>query len=170
MTVKILATFSIAPENPLKWSGDRLLSFNHRHRGFCRPDNLSTEVEDLEEKLRDGRAFWLGYSEHGDCRWMLSEQATNSWDSRTKAGLLVLAPDSYANLDRASRRAYAEQTLETYTNWCNGDVYDLQIASPCGHCGAETNEGESVCEVYPDSVDAEARELAGSEDFKVIYQ
>lgn len=170
MTVKILATYSEAPEDPLTWWDTvELFSFNRRHLRYRDPNTLEEVVSDLAAQLADGAAFWLGYSEHGNCKWSLSSEVCDSWDSRSHAGLLVLG-DAADGKTLAERRELARGLLETYTNWCNGAVYDLQIETTCDHCGHRTHEGESVSEVYPDSVDAEARELAGSDDYEVIYQ
>ena len=50
-------------ECPSEWGGWTLHSFSAKHASF----KLVEEIEELDAKLQDGRAYVLSYYEHGDC-------------------------------------------------------------------------------------------------------
>lgn len=72
--------------------------------------------------------FELSYYEHGLCRWSLGGRGPNCrWDSVRFAGVLMWdgPKDERAWFDALTqdeKEGQAEGFLETYTDWCNGDV------------------------------------------------
>jgi hypothetical protein len=80
----------------------------------------------------------LGYYEHGLCRWFVSGHAPPGadcpWDGVPFAGVWV--PDKEvleeaAELRGKERKAFmaqrASQVCETYTQWCNGEIYSFLV-------------------------------------------
>lgn len=130
----------------------RLHSFSTRHISYTDPDKLLACNKCGEDKgdhpIRDynGRflcvryegpeGFPLSYFEHGLCRWSLAGEMDGApdfrWDGVRIAGFLeVVVSDS-------ERGWWDEQTpefkvevargfVETYTEWCNGEVYGYTL-------------------------------------------
>ena len=156
------------PENPLGWSDWRLVSFSNRHLSYGDPSeyvgrlNRFGEAEPanigLRRKLQVGTAFWLGYFEHGRCLWHLSgapplgTAGDYQWDGVALAGLLLWeGKPKDLGPDLATRRKYAAGTLQTYTEWCNGDVFcfallddEGEVVDACG--GYFGSDGEHMAQ------------------------
>lgn len=121
----------------------KLYSFSHKHRSFEHPDKFFPDGKPtlaLRNKLRVGLAFVLDYYEHGQCCWSLASNGPSCrWDTARNAGLLVWehSPSVMGAKTREDRAKDAEGFLETYTAWCNGEVYGYSIEEvvtlPCGH-------------------------------------
>ena len=117
--------------NPCDMADDQwqLYSFNRRHVRFKHPSDF--EKKALRLKLDAGLAFWLGYYEHGLCRWTLEgEQPADFWDSTYFAGLLIWEKDEayLGPKDYEGREADARRFLKQYTAWCNGEVYEFHTS------------------------------------------
>mgnify|MGYP001579667606 FL=1 len=141
--VRLMADYS--PENPAtafdgQWS---IYSFNSRHASYADPEKFFPDGKPaigLRRKLAVGTAFLLDYFEHGNCVWSIAGTGPQcQWDNSRNAGLLVWEHPvkEMGAKTRADREKDAAAFLETYTCWCNGEVYGyevLEIATlPCGH-------------------------------------
>ena len=147
-----------------------ILSLNRRHNNFD-----SDGVEDALGNNPD--AVPLSYFEHGLCRWAVAGElpagARCPWDSVPFAG--VWLPDA-ATLASArpyggwTRRQFmrkrARQACEVYTQWCNGDVYGIEITRivTCPCCGEGKEEPVESCWGYYGLEDclAEARAMVAA--------
>jgi hypothetical protein len=108
-------------------------SHSTRHINFKHPDETSEILES------DPDAVALSYFEHGNSLWMVAELPARpgvefQWDGVRFAGIWV--PDqcireSYSGQDGLTRREWmvkqAKGACETYTQWCNGDVYGYNV-------------------------------------------
>lgn len=129
-------------ENPLDWSDWEMHSFSRRHSNFRSPDKFGlipvsaskagTSRIGLRRKLDTGTAFVLSYYEHGLCSWFLQghgEPGTECrWDGALVAGIMIWngkAKDCGKNFEE--RQKHAISVTQTYTDWCNGDVYGFKI-------------------------------------------
>lgn len=153
-------------ESPLEWSEWELHSFNTRHISFKHPDDFGISVNSygevetdqvgLRRKLECDTAFILGYYEHGSCSWFLKgcggPGTECRWDGTQVAGILIWtgkAKDVGNTEDE--RRKHASSICESYTQWCNGEIYQYDIYddddeivdSCCGLYGYEYAEQEA---------------------------
>lgn len=135
--------------NPNDDGSWRLISFNRRHNNYEDPDKffefkdgeLVPRTIGLRRKLDVGTAFLLSYYEHGLCRWSLRHEGPQCrWDTNNCAGLLLWEQPAKELGTKVyqDRAQYARGVLETYTNWCNGQVY----------CFALDNDGPAICGFY----------------------
>ena len=103
-----------------------IYSFNQRHHSFKHPD----ELEDDPDRVA------LSYFEHGNCVWgvqgVMSQMPDFRWDGVEAAGAwypddVIRETAKDAGLEGPARKewmaAQAESACETYTQWCNGEVY-----------------------------------------------
>lgn len=133
-------------------SGWKLYSFSTRHTSFKHPDkffNDDPEIEPTElqkevaEKLKIGHAFLLSYFEHGNCKWSLQGEGPECrWDSVHTAGIVIFDESECGPMGAETvedRAKDAESFLETYTCWCNGEVYGYEVfdVTVCAHCNQE---------------------------------
>lgn len=138
-------------DDPNKSSYWRVHSFNHRHVHFTDPDEQ--DEYEIKKMIESGRAYWLDYSEHGNCRWSLQgRQAMPDFDSVGKAGLL-----EYTASDTPTKEE-AEQFINLYTQWCNGEVYSVTVEclKTCPTCNHEDVDGDSRWthgDVYADDIE-----------------
>jgi len=139
-------------ESPADFDGTWTLhSFNRRHKSYAGPDQFFPDGKPtigLRRKLDVGLAFVLSYFEHGPCRW--SRHGTGpqcQWDNVDVAGVLIWehAPKDMGAKSYADRAKDADQFLDTYTAWANGEVYGYAVSEvvtlPCGH--TETRDLDS---------------------------
>lgn len=133
-----------SPTNPATFDGAwKLYSFNRRHHSHADPETFFPNGKPtigFRRKLDTGLAFVLSYFEHGACQW--SRQGTGpqcQWDNVKVAGVLVWehTPKEMGAKSKEARAKDADSFLETYTSWCNGDVYGYAVSEvvtlPCGH-------------------------------------
>lgn len=124
-------------QNPLE-DGDgmgRIQSLSKWHHN-------TISVEEFETLMADDKdAVALSYFEHGNCQWFVRDVERNRhipdfrWDGTDVAGVWTpgkhLRDDEAKGLKGAKRaakmREWAAQACETYTSWCNGDVYGYII-------------------------------------------
>ena len=143
-----------SPEDPHEWAGQWLLKqFNSRKyhyadvndMSYVDDDGMLRWNEDIAAKMRVGLAFEVSYFEHGQCRWgvkgMLAGMPDAMWDGVAVAGVLVWGhnENDMGAKTVEDRKKEAEQFLETYTAWCNGDVYGYRI---------EDGDGEMLDSCY----------------------
>lgn len=122
--------------NPLE-DGDgmgHIQSFGQRHTS-------RSKAEAGYEALRtDPDAVALSYFEHGNCQWFVRHPEQNAnipdfqWDGVDVAGVWTpddclrdAAKDDHARTRATRMREWAAQACETYTSWCNGEVYGYII-------------------------------------------
>lgn len=163
-------------EDPSDWGGWEVIPFNRRRfRNAKDPDtfgltaerdasgrvlHVTSEDPEIAAKLANGTAFLLDYFEHGLCAWQLAPgefKDPGDWDTSRFAGVLVFQgepgdigasgkPGTSAEERLRIREADAAGFLETYTSWCNGDTWgvELQRIAPVCPCCAEEPEPETV--------------------------
>ena len=106
----------------------------HAKNGEIRANDIG-----LQRKLEVGTAFILSCYEHGNVAWSLKGEGMQcQWDTTQVAGILIFngkacdLPKGYE-----ARQKDARGFLETYNNWCNGQVYgytvEEEIILSCGH-------------------------------------
>lgn len=161
---KVTIDHSIGAENPNdeEW-GWKLWSFGRKHTNYKHPDELDVESEDFKQQLAEGRAFLCSYYEHGPCEWSVRREGTLCrFDSVDVAGALVwigaaedLPKGENETSTFAARRDSARSFLETYTKFCNGEVYDFSLDRlvPCESCGHEEEECVDSCGGFYDEKD-----------------
>jgi hypothetical protein len=130
----------------------KLYSFSRRHDHYGSPDRfgltgewdetgsvefekdderqLTEQAKAFKAKLDKGLAFFLSYYEHGQCSWELNHTPQRKrgaeFDRVSVAGLLVWeeGEDNLGAKTVDERAKDAEQFLETFTAWCNGECYE----------------------------------------------
>ena len=134
------------PENPMKdWSCmGKIYSFNREHINYIGIDGADDLMAENPHHVK------LSYFEHGNCRWMVMGESRPDmefrWDGVRFAGLWV--PDescmenvnahafklmkehpgtTFQNNRKRALLDYAANVCETYTQWCNGDVYGYTV-------------------------------------------
>lgn len=106
----------------------KLHSFNNRHSSFTHPDDV--EHGDI--------AFVLSYFEHGQCRWYRNGDGSDiynmdpgGWDTTSVAGVLTIEDrEWWDSRTHAERQSAADNWLEYYTSWANGEVYGIEAYRP----------------------------------------
>lgn len=137
-------------QNPSDEDGWKLYSFSSRHTSFRNPDTFFQLTRDhkmipklwLRAKLKAGTAFLLSYYEHGQSLWTLKGEAPScQFDTVGTAGVLVweepiknLGPKTFE-----ARQKDARAFCETYTNWCNGNVYGYTIEDEDGESDSSSS-------------------------------
>jgi hypothetical protein len=160
--MKVTISHDQDAQNPIEDDGWALHSFSRGQFGFVDPSDLGLGDElnkdgkpdvndsELRAKLESGLAFFLSYFEHGGSLWSLFGEGNNcQFDSVRCAGMLVWEQDE-ENIGAktvAERRKDAQQRLDSYNAWANGEVYGYSIEEQetcptCKHV-SETDEGES---------------------------
>jgi len=139
--------------NPLDdWSEmGTILSLNRRHVNFD-----PAVVEDAIENNPD--AVPLSYYEHTLCLWTVAGElppgARCRFDSVQFAGVWLPDAETLAsakNYGGSTRRHFmrkrAREACDSYTRWCNGEVYGYEIerVTTCAHCGEERKESLDSC-------------------------
>jgi hypothetical protein len=129
-------------ENPCEWSEWEPISFGNRHINYKEPEDVGVKGIDsyggviatqrLQRKLDSNTAFILSYFEHGDSIWFLKGHGAPGsdcrWDGRKVAGLLRWngkARDIGKTFEE--REKNAKLFIESYTQWCNGDIWGYQV-------------------------------------------
>lgn len=164
-------------------TGWTLYSFATKHASFKNPFDFfkedDPEIEatslqkEVEEKLKVGHAFVLSYYEHGNCEWSLQGEGPQCrWDSVHTAGIMIFdeaecGPMGAETLE--DRAKDAESFLETYTCWCNGEVYGYEIADvthckECGHEIVKPVEDGSCWGFYGNDIDSMAEQVRDALD------
>jgi hypothetical protein len=163
-----------SPQNPLEDFDDgfKLYSFSNRLKSYRAPSDFFDDNGRprmwLRNKLRAGTAFLLSYYEHGGCVWSLRGEGPQcQWDSVDVAGVLVWErKPGDLQPTYAKRRESAKTTLETYTSWCNGEVYgysvDEVVTLPCGH--TEEKDVDSCFGFYGNDLDYMAEQVRAAID------
>lgn len=125
--------------NPTEWDGQwQLYSFNRRHNAYEDPERFFPNGHPtigLRRKLDVGLAFTLSYTEHGNCRWFRGGEERSGrrgdydFDTVRFAGLLIWEhpPRDLGAQTLEERQRDADQFLETYTAWANGDGYGFMV-------------------------------------------
>tara|TARA_R110000851_G_scaffold54489_2_gene128570 strand:+ start:615 stop:1163 length:549 start_codon:yes stop_codon:yes gene_type:complete len=130
------------PENPCEWTEWEPISFGNRHTNYKDPADVGIKGVDrygdvvasqrLQRKLDSNTAFVLSYYEHSSCVWFLKGHGAPGtdcrWDGRKVAGLLRWngkARDIGKTLE--DREKNAKLFIESYTQWCNGKIYQYTI-------------------------------------------
>lgn len=145
-------------ESPSDWGGWKVHSFR---RGCADPESLGLSLElgddgfpiiedaDLKAKFDKGLAFFLSYSEHGNCSWDLNRtgRLPHDFDRASIGGLVTWesTEDDIGAKTVEDRAKDAAKFLEVYTMWCNGESYEYAIEGfhKCGECGHD-KDGEDL--------------------------
>ena len=106
-------------ECPNEWGNEQLYSFNRDHTNYI---DLEEFLEDSEKYPLD-RTVFLQYTEHGPpCEWsVMNDQPVDNFHDVRFGGAIVFTEDH--GIDDLTQAA--ENYCETYTAWCNGEVYCL---------------------------------------------
>ena len=161
--------------------GWKLYSFSKRHASFKHPDNFfnndesdTTESQkEVADKLKVGHAFILSYYEHGNCVWSLQGEGPECrWDSVHKAGIMIYDESECGPMGAETLEDRAKDAagfLETYTCWCNGEVYGYQIAEvthckECGHEIVKEDPDDSCWGFYGNDIEYMASEVRAALD------
>jgi hypothetical protein len=139
--------------NPLDdWSEmGTILSLNCRHGNFD-PEGINAAIEGNPD------AVPLSYYEHGQCLWSVAGELPAHphclWDSMLFAGVWLPDIDTlesarpYGGRTRHHfMRKRARQACDTYTQWCNGEIYGFEVSRlvACGACGGERSAPVDSC-------------------------
>jgi hypothetical protein len=119
----IVVSLDESAENPCEWGDWKAISFNSKHLSYMHPDKA---FEMYGVQLGTGKACVLGYHEHGECEWSLSQKKRKSFDYTPIAGMII-----YKGAGKADW-SHGENWLDIYNQWCNGDVYYISIKDQQG--------------------------------------
>lgn len=123
-------------ENPAGFDLWKPYSFSPRHSNYTDPKDLGLFPLSIgmRRKLKTGTAFLLSYFEHGNVLWMLKNSQTPAgvefrWDGIRCAGLRVWedTPNNLGAKTYADRMKDAQNFLDTYNAWCNGNCFGYAI-------------------------------------------
>ncbi len=171
--------------------GWKVYSFNSRLIGYKhKSDFFAEDIEDgytelqreTAEKLKDGRAFLLGYQEHGNCLWYIGSKGEPDADDIADAdGIMLYDEDECGPMGAESLEDRAKDAagfLETYTAWCNGECYCYKIedVTVCQCCKQDVIRpmDEDGCwsgTYYGDDIDymaSEVKEACKGDDVRIV--
>lgn len=139
-------------DSPAEWGNFKLVTFNWSNYASSSkvtdvdPSDYFTDNgkprAGLASKLRAGTAFLVDYFEHGNCRYSVAGGHRDQWDTTPNAGIIFLEKHLTDGADFEQRKAIAEQELEAYTQWANGEVYGYTITDARGEIV------DSLCGLY----------------------
>jgi hypothetical protein len=141
----------VDPEDPHDWSDWVLRSFSRRHRNFVAP--TTQLLHDLKDRLQRRLAFTVSYYEHGPCTWSLRGSGPQcQWDTVQNAGVVEwIGPASGLPRTYKAREQSVKTFLETYTSYCNGEVYAFSVEDEYGDvvdsCGGFYSPSDLVRQV-----------------------
>jgi hypothetical protein len=129
--------------NPCEeWDGfGEIRSLSHRHINSITQEEIESMLESKEKHIVP-----LSYFEHGNCRWgvmgTMHSMPDFNWDGVAFAGIWIPDKECDATVDHYEKQAkekgiefnrddkykeMAEQACETYTAYCNGEVYGFIV-------------------------------------------
>jgi hypothetical protein len=130
-------------DSPCESDSWKVYSFNFRHNSYKDPFMFIDRIDQasgaimpscpgLRQKLDRGLAFWLTYTEHGDCNWYVGARRSNS--GYLPDGLMVWEskPTDLGPKTLLDREKDAEAFLAVYTDWCNGNCYGYHLKDEVG--------------------------------------
>lgn len=122
-------------DNPCEYGLWRVVSFNKKDINYENYDDYIPLDDEMKELRKKGHVFILSY--HGSNVWDLLKggAVTCSTDTTLVAGILFLEcedtkrdPRNTLEVLKKSARGF----LETYTQWCNGEVYGFSVIGKDG--------------------------------------
>lgn len=161
------------PEGPDTWGNFTIVQF--RDRDWSTYEELESSEYVTESgkltpatraKLRAGKMFTLDYrrysSADGGYYRLDGGIPTGEVDSSDINGFIIFEDEYIKGTSYEERKKYAEQDLETYTQYCQGEVYWVKIVTASGReidslGGLYGDEGvkQFVAETIPDAVSIE---------------
>jgi hypothetical protein len=88
-------------------------------------DDDGMPTDETMTKLESGKVWPISYSSHGpQCLYQLA------YDSSDADGFIEFEDDYIKGVSKDARKKYAEQALETYSQWANGETYGYHLTSP----------------------------------------
>lgn len=133
--MKLYVEYEWDAECPTEFSAYDTISFCSRHVNFKEPtDEL---IKEIEEKVEQGKAFWLDCYQHSGTCWSRSGTGYQCrWDTAKRGGVLLVT-DDYVVGDTEN----ADRFLEIYNQWCNGEVYAF-------HMNVDDEHVDGLCSIY----------------------
>jgi len=111
-----------------EFNDGEFINLGHRRVGPRIPDEIYKEYVTVREFVDRKRAehpdrvFLIDYFEHGLCRYSLAHEGPNCpWDT-ARGCFLYIVPEDAPDPER-----YARHTMDTYTDWCNGNVFGSAV-------------------------------------------
>lgn len=133
---RLIVEHDICPESPCEaWDDWKVIDFDNRHRDSYPMGGYLKEIPDgtvaakhivFRKRLAVGLAFLLTRTEHGICNWHIAAKGSSA---RSVDGIMYwqYGPSAIGAKTYKEREDDAERFLETYTSWCNGEVYRYSI-------------------------------------------
>ena len=176
---------------PSEYDGWKLYSFNRRHINYRDLDTLFEHVDadgtvfprniGLSRMLNVGTAFIVSCYEHSGSVWGLRGEVFQcQWDTAQLAGILIwedkvdnLCPKPYKDADAVKRAVLryqdreedARQFLKLYTQWVNGENYNVVVEdedgetqSTGGYTGSDNLKAELKAE-FPEVFEADGKTI-----------
>ena len=141
----------------------KVYSFERHHKHSVDKEKFLPPTIGLRRKLQVGLAFLLRYSEHGNCTWTTAGDQSDFSDAD---GLLLWEhdPKDMGSKSYADREEDADAFLETFTCWCNGEVYGYRVKEevtlPCGHTEVRDVPDAGCSGYYGNDIEYMASEVA----------
>jgi hypothetical protein len=96
-------------------------------------DDNGQPLKDTTKMLKSGKAFLIDMYEHGNAIFTLAGTGMNCrWDTSRNAGLIILADDIIDGITKKQREQYARDYLKQYTDYFNGEIYNVNITDERG--------------------------------------
>lgn len=139
ITVKVVADEGGDTESPLEYDDAVMMCIYHRHRTnpmqekFPYPQDAQAFWEEISSPNYTGP--WVGFSlfayEHGNIMFRPS-QGSNPFDCPWDSGQIGLIFIKASGVGPDGPYKAAEQVCDTYSSWCNGEVYGFIIEDADG--------------------------------------
>ena len=123
-------------DGPDTWGNYTVTNFGRDYDGNIN-DYLTESgkvLPSVQAKLKAGKMFWLDRYEHSGISYSLSGTGTmaNDWDNSRNAGILEFSNDYIKNTSYEDRERYAREDIKQYSDWANGEVYNVTITTDTG--------------------------------------
>ncbi len=182
MKYKVSINYDEATESPCEWGGFTVHSFSPRHVNHIRPEKIGIMLNadgdpwvsskdeygkpnEYKRLFDRGLMFALDLYQHGNCSWSLHGEGTQCrWDTSRCAGVIILDESEWKGKHWKTKEKAARAFLETYTKWCNGEVYyytvedeDGETVDSCGgfYGGEDLFDALSSCANFGDNPEFE---------------
>lgn len=123
--------------NPTNWGNYTIVQFKDRDfNSYASIDDYCTEngklLPSIQAKIKAGKIFTFDYSRYSNCDGGYYRYPSNETDIDNIDGFIIFEDGYIKGTSYEERKKYATQDLEEYTQYCNGEVYNVSIETVSG--------------------------------------
>ena len=125
-------------DGPHEWGNFTIVQFKDRDwNSYTDIEEYCTEngklLPSVQSKIRAGKIFSFTYNRYSSCDGGYYRYPSNETNPENIDGFIIFEPEYIKGTTYEDRKRYAKQDLETYTQWANGEVYNVSIETENEH-------------------------------------